>query len=308
MAEGKAGRFHGYIATGNILCGLASRDSFGAISELAGVMARNTAGLNRGEMERLVLERERLFPTVVAPGLAVPHARMKGLSGPLVAVGTSEQGVDFKTGGEPVNVVILVLTPKESPSLHLQILSALAKDFKSPDLLRRLRDAKTQQEVADAFGEGSSQSIPDYLIARDIMRKDDLVVLSESDTLSDAIGIFATKGIFDIPIVDEDKDIRGMLSMEDVLRLSLPEHLLWMDDLSPILEFQPFAELLRNERETKLADVMREDYVSVDAGVPAIQVAKIFIVKSARLILVTENGKFAGTVRIQEFIRRFFWE
>ncbi|HPN84620.1 MAG TPA: PTS sugar transporter subunit IIA [Victivallales bacterium] len=306
--ESKKLQFHDFVAVGNVLCGLKSRESFGAISELSSVLCSNNAGLDSSEIASLVIEREKLFPTVIAPGLAVPRARIEEINSPLVAIGTSREGIDFKDGGAPVKIVIFVLTPKSDPSIHLQLLSALARDFSDTALFEKMSQSRSPSELLEAFGSHSLEKIPDYLTARDIMRKNGLLTLSESNTLSDAIRIFATQGIFDIPIVDEDKDIRGMISMEDVMRLSLPEHLLWMDDLSPILRFQPFAELLKNEKETKITDIMREDFVSVDVSVPAVQVAKIFIVKKVRLIIVTESGKLAGTVRLQEFIRKFFWE
>lgn len=308
MPNGNGIKFQNCIAPANVLCGLKSKESFGAISELSELISRNTAGIDKSVIQELVIEREKHFPTVIAKGLAVPHARVEGLNFPLVAVGISKDGVDFKAGTDPVNVIILVLTPKDNPSFHLQVLSALAKEFANPELLTKLVAADNAWEVLAALGAGISEPIPDQLLAKDIMRKDKIITLTESNTISDAIKIFATEYIFDIPIIDEDKDIRGIISIEDILRLSLPEHLLWMDDLSPIIKFQPFAELLRNEKETKLADVMREDYISVDMSVPAIQVAKVFLMRNCRLIIVTEHGKLAGTVRIQEFIRKFFWE
>ena len=99
----------------------------------------------------------------------------------------------------------------------------------------------------------------------------------------------------------------GVISLEDLLKLSLPEHLLWLNDLSPILHFQPFAEMLKNDKETKVADFMRETYVSVDENVPAIQLAKIFMVDNVRRIIVTSKGKFAGVVDIQDFTTQLFW-
>ncbi len=305
--EGKITRFQNYIAVGNLICGLKSSERFGVISELSSILSQNNAGLDKENIESLVVEREKLFPTVIAPGLAVPHARIQGINSPLVALGTSKNGIDFK-GGMPVNIVILILTPKNNPSIHLQLLSALAKDFSDPKFVEKISQAKYPSEIIEAFNSRSTDKIPDYLTAGDVMRKNDVVTLSESDTLSEAIRIFSTQGIFDIPIIDEDNDIRGLFSMENVLKLSLPEHLLWMDDLSQILEFQPFAELIRSEKETKLTDIMNDDYISVDIHVPAIQIAKIFLMKGTRLILVTENDKFRGSIILQEFIRKFFWE
>ena len=44
-----------------------------------------------------------------------------------------------------------------------------------------------------------------------------------------------------------------------LLKVCLPDYILWMQDLSPIINFEPFAELLRNEGKTWLADIMTSE-------------------------------------------------
>jgi mannitol/fructose-specific phosphotransferase system IIA component (Ntr-type) len=301
-------RFHDLIASGNVVCGLKPNDNFGAITELSKRLVQNNAGLDLKKVTDAVIEREKLFPTVIAPGLAVPHARIEGLDGLLVAIGTSRDGINFNVPkNPPVKVIILVLTPKDNPGLHLKLLSAIAEDFSDSSLTEKLSLRESPADVIQALKDSHKKEIPEHLTAADVMRTD-TITLSEADTLSKAIEILATKGIHDIPVIDEEKDIRGVISLEDILRLSLPEHILWMDDLSPILDFQPFAELLRNEKGTKITDFMRDDWTAVEDSIPAIQVAKIFLMKEARQILVTRKSKFVGTVSISEFIRKFFWE
>ncbi len=80
-----------------------------------------------------------------------------------------------------------------------------------------------------------------------------------------------------------------------------------MDDLTPILHFQPFAETLKTDKETKIADFMKEQFISVDETVPAIQLAKIFLMNNTRQIIVTNNGKLSGVVDISGFITKLFW-
>ncbi|HOK03634.1 MAG TPA: PTS sugar transporter subunit IIA [Victivallales bacterium] len=301
-------KFQDYLTPENVICGLKSKESFGVISELSELISRNVAGLEKKTIENFLIEREKLFPTVIANGLAVPHARLTGLKKPVVAVGTSKEGINFNSEMPPVFVVFLVLSPKDDPSFHLQILSTLAKEFTKSKLLENLRTANSPTEIINLLGATISTHLPDFLTAADIMRKENIITLTESNTISDAIRIFSTEFIFDIPIIDEEKDIRGIISIEDILRISLPEHLLWMDDLTPIIRFQPFAELLRSEKEIKLADIMRPDFISIESNIPAIQVAKVFIMRKTRLIIVTDKGKLSGTIRIAEFVRKFFWE
>jgi len=133
------------------------------------------------------------------------------------------------------------------------------------------------------------------------------VTLLESDFLGTAIQVFCEKKVSDIPVVDEQGDLRGVISLEDLLRMSLPEHLLWMNDLTPIIQFEPFADLLLKQRDVRLADCMREKYVSVEPTVPAVQLAKTFIIERTRHILVLDKRRLLGTVQLHSLISKLFW-
>jgi CBS domain-containing protein len=111
----------------------------------------------------------------------------------------------------------------------------------------------------------------------------------------------------DIPIVDSEGDLRGTIAIEDLLRQSLPQHLLWMEDLSPIANFEPFAELLRKDEETKVADFMHDKYVSIHPETPAIQLAKMFLMNNVRQIQVVDGKKFIGVVNLHSFNAQVFW-
>jgi len=59
---------------------------------------------------RLVLERERVLPSGLEDELAVPNARVNGLTRPLVWWAKSE-GIDFNArDGKPARLIIMILT------------------------------------------------------------------------------------------------------------------------------------------------------------------------------------------------------
>ena len=60
--------------------------------------------------------------------------------------------------------------------------------------------------------------------------------------------------------------------------------------------------------ENKVADVMREEVVTVEADVPAVQLAKLFVVDNVSQLIITREGKFAGVVELKSFCARLFWE
>lgn len=88
---------------------LSSHTRLGALSEMCEVAAA-AAGNSTERFFRLVAERERNVPSGWKNEVAVPHARVNGLTHPLVVVGKSA-GIDFDArDGQPAKLIILILT------------------------------------------------------------------------------------------------------------------------------------------------------------------------------------------------------
>jgi len=204
-----------------------------------------------------------------------------------------------------VQVVILILTPHEDPGLYLQVLAALTRNLGAPGAPDHLAEFVSSDEIYHAFVSNGAE-LPPYLKAQDLMERAPVTLL-ETDYLKDAIETFCTRKVMDITIIDEERDVRGVLSVEDILRHSLPGHLLWMHDLSPILRFEPFADLLKRDHDSKIADYMREEYVSAEPGMPAVQLAKLFINENVRQIVVRNQRRLAGIVDLHAFMAKLFW-
>lgn len=306
MTETKEIKFYDFISEEKIMCVEGALSATEVIKLLVDRMATENEELDGALALESVLEREKVAPTVIAPGLALPHARMQGLQRLYAAVAISESGLDFGSDEGPVNIVIGILTPKDDPSYYLKVVAAVSRILANDDFRRRVARSRTPEEAFKILG-SKGDSLPDYLLSTNIMSQD-FLTLKEADTLDSAISMMCSHGIMDCPVIDEEGDVRGVISLEDIMRLSLPEHLLWMDDLSSIINFQPFAELLRSDTETKLADFMREDYCQVAPDTPAIQVAKLFLQEGLRQILVVERRHLRGVININEFISKLFWE
>ena len=298
--------FYELLPINNIVCGSVVSDRDELLNELLGLLKRHHPALDLESAVREVTAREEIFPTVVAPGLAVPHARMPGMPEPLLGMVCTPGGVDFRSELGPVRVTMLLLTPVEEPNLHLQIISELAKTFSSPGIIDGVASCRTPAEVLELF-DANRQETKNYLTAGDVMETPQ-TVLRETDTLDRAIRDFATINCSELVVLDNEGDLRGVLSLADLLKYSLPEHLLWMDDLSPIDRFQPFSEILRTAAETKVADVMRDEFISVEKNVPAIQLAKLFTMHQLRQLVITDGGRFCGVVELKKFCAKLFWE
>lgn len=304
-----SGKFLDFVSGDNVICHSEAASGKAIIHELIRLLAMQNPGLDATVAEREVFDREALFPTVIAPGLAMPHARVAGLNEPLMALATSEDGVEFggANSAETVHVVVLVLSPAENPGLHLQVVSALAREFGDTERIARLADLHRISEIM-AFFQDIPLRLPDYLKVGDLTGSK-VHVLLEQDTLALAIRRFAETRAEQMAVLDDEGDLRGIIALEDILRYSLPEHMLWLDDLTPIYNFEPFADMLANAGETKVADVMREDFIKVSEDVPAVQLAKLFLTHhAAELLVVDRNGNLRGAVAMRDFCAKLFWE
>ena len=97
-----------------------------------------------------------------------------------------------------------------------------------------------------------------------------------------------------------------MHSLVELIRVCLPEYVTWMEDLTPILNFEPFAEILRRESQLPLLEIMQfsERYATVDEESPAIQVAKVMLRRDVRQVYVVRDNNLLGVITIQDFIHK----
>ncbi|MFH1135185.1 MAG: cation:proton antiporter [Pseudomonadota bacterium] len=131
----KKWRVQDYASSKRFLRDLKATSRREAIGELCLAAARDS-GLDQALLEAAVWEREETQGTGLGNGLAIPHARLDGLSEPLLVVGFSEQGLDFDAPDDlPAKVIILILTPGDEPSAQLELIAGLARRFRNKSML-----------------------------------------------------------------------------------------------------------------------------------------------------------------------------
>lgn len=97
--------------------------------------------------------REKLGCTGIGHGIALPHGRIEGLAGPVIAVARLKRAIDYQApDGEPVWLVVCLLVPVEATETHLKILAALAAHFSAPDFPRQLKRCHSAQQLAAHLG------------------------------------------------------------------------------------------------------------------------------------------------------------
>ncbi len=94
-----------------------------------------------------LVERERLGTTGIGKGVAIPHARLAGLTD-LYCTFIRTKAVDFESvDSKPVDLIFCLLVPEESGADHLKALARISKLLRNEDVCTALRQAKTIDDV-----------------------------------------------------------------------------------------------------------------------------------------------------------------
>jgi len=128
-----------------------------AIRELVELLGSKGCVSDVESVVDLVWTREQERTTGIGEGLAVPHARVPGLTSVQIAVGRPEAGIDFNAFDQkPVQLIVLVLSPPDRTADHIQVLGWLS---------RRLADRCTRLAIYDAT---CATDMVDLLIAEPV--------------------------------------------------------------------------------------------------------------------------------------------
>lgn len=103
---------------------------------------------------RAILNREELGSTGIGQGVAVPHTRHPTVSRLIGTVALSRQGVEFAAlDGEPVDILVLLVSPPNQPGDHLRALENISRHLKDERFVNFLRQARTRDQVVDLLDE-----------------------------------------------------------------------------------------------------------------------------------------------------------
>ncbi|MEK7414814.1 MAG: CNNM domain-containing protein [Planctomycetota bacterium] len=109
---------------------------------------------------RAVLERERLAPTYLGRGIAMPHARIKDLEKPVLIFVRSLTGIPLSGQKERAQMLFILLTPAGQPRVHQKLQARIAGILENSDYVDdRLREATTAQEVLDVIRTGEQAAL-----------------------------------------------------------------------------------------------------------------------------------------------------
>ncbi len=117
------------------------------LQELAN-RAADIYGVESRQVFDALLERERLGPTGMGKGVAIPHARLPDLKEIHGLFARLEKGVDFDAmDGEPIDLVFMILAPEDAGAAHLKALARVSRTLRDPSVCAKLRASAEDSSI-----------------------------------------------------------------------------------------------------------------------------------------------------------------
>jgi nitrogen PTS system EIIA component len=118
-----------------------------ALTVVAEVAARNLY-VDADAALQALLAREATGSTGVGRGVAIPHARVAGLTSVQAVVARLEKPIDFDSlDGEPVDLLVALFAPLDAGSEHLRALARVSRLLRQPELREQLRQAHSADAI-----------------------------------------------------------------------------------------------------------------------------------------------------------------
>lgn len=128
------------------------------LDELAG-RAGPALGLPADLISGALSKREALGSTGTGGGIAIPHARLSGVSKPFGMLVRLAKAIDFDAiDGRPVDIVCLLLLPTNSQGEQLNALACAARTLRESGALRNIRRASDDAALYRAAAQGSART------------------------------------------------------------------------------------------------------------------------------------------------------
>ncbi len=145
-------RFTDYLTKEGIITDLISKDKPEVLKEIVSILKERRVIDDEEPYYTALMERERLCSTGIGRGMAIPHAKLKGMKNILLAFARSKDGVDFESLDKNlVHFIFVIFTPEDVPEEYLVLLARISKLAKDEDFRRAVMEASTEEEILKVF-------------------------------------------------------------------------------------------------------------------------------------------------------------
>lgn len=127
---------------------LQANEKKAVIDELVDLLTALGKVTDAPALKEAVWSREQTRTTGIGHGLAIPHGKCAGLKELAMAIGKPATPLDFEAlDSQPVRLVVLLASPPDRTSDHIQALARISKLMAVEELREKIYAAESAEEV-----------------------------------------------------------------------------------------------------------------------------------------------------------------
>jgi len=131
-----------------IIADLSSKNKKGVLEELVSHLAQHEGKVNKDELLKILLEREKLGSTGINDGIAIPHGKLQSIDGLLAVFGRSREGIDFGALDNKLShLFFLLVAPESSAGAHLKALARISRIAQNEAFREGCMKADTKEDL-----------------------------------------------------------------------------------------------------------------------------------------------------------------
>ncbi len=120
------------------------------IENLSHLLAANTNRVSANKIFQALLERERLGSTALGKGVAIPHARIPGITHAISVMMTLETPVDFDAADkQKVDIIFGLVEPEDDNIHHLEHLARIVTLLRDQQICQSIRETHEPDKMFD---------------------------------------------------------------------------------------------------------------------------------------------------------------
>ncbi len=189
---------------------LSAKDKDECLKKLADIAAASFPDIPPQQILKSLREREEMVSTGLEDCIAIPHARIKGVSNFMIGIAVAPKGVDFNSiDKKKTRIFFILIGPEENTEEHLKIMAQIVRVAKNRTAYREMLQAPTSDTLKEAFLShirGIDIALREHGEKSRANRKLFIIVLYEDNFFEDIIELLLERGITGAAVAD----VRGM--------------------------------------------------------------------------------------------------
>jgi len=121
--------------------------------------------------------------------------------------------------------------------------------------------------------------------------------------LVDLLGILSRQKITGLPVVSNNQEVIGFISLHDIIRATLPNYLGIINSNSILSEFIQLSKSLKEHSQRPVEEFMRKNIITIDEDDNEVLAADLLIRNKIQRLPVLRDGKLVGIVTLTDICR-----